>query len=92
VAAIGERLEAGGSAIFVLGDERAGTGWTAREVARFGGTVYSADLPPDRLARFQAMLDQAGPGVGPPRRRPRLCPRTGGVIDATRSGRAGSMT
>jgi uncharacterized membrane protein len=63
VAEIGEQLEAGGSAIFVLGEERPGTDWTVREVAKFGGTLHSADIPPDRLARFQAMLDQAGPGA-----------------------------
>ena len=61
VAAIGEQLESGGSAIFVLVDEGADTARAAWEVAAFGGTAHSADMPSDRLARFQAMLDQAGP-------------------------------
>jgi uncharacterized membrane protein len=61
ISEIGEQLESGGSAIFVLADEGAHTDRAAREMAKFGGTVHSADIPPDRLARFQAMLDQLGP-------------------------------
>ena len=63
VAAVGEQLATGGSAIFLLVEEGAGTARAARDMAKLGGTVHSADLPPDRLARFQAMLDQAGPGA-----------------------------
>jgi uncharacterized membrane protein len=62
VAAIGEQLASGGSAIFVLVEEGAGTARAARDLARFGGTVHSSDLPPDRLARFQSLLDQAEQG------------------------------
>jgi uncharacterized membrane protein len=62
VEAIGAQLASGGSAIFVLVEEGAGTARAARELAKFGGTVHSSDLSPDRLARFQAMLDQANQG------------------------------
>jgi uncharacterized membrane protein len=61
VAAVGEQLESGGSAIFVLFEEGASTAKAARQLARFGGTAHSSDLPSDRLARFQTMLDQANP-------------------------------
>ena len=63
VADIGEQLEAGGSAIFLLVEEGAGTARAARDVATLGGTVQSADLSPDQLAHFQAMLDEADPNA-----------------------------
>jgi uncharacterized membrane protein len=59
VSSVGDELEAGGSAIVVLFEEGADTGKAAADLARFGGTVRSTDLPPERLARFQAMLDRA---------------------------------
>jgi uncharacterized membrane protein len=65
VSMIGEKLESGGSAVFVLADEGGHTDRAAREVAKLGGTLHSADIPPDRLAHFQAMLDQLGPDAQP---------------------------
>ena len=59
VASIEAQLESGGSAIIVLFDEGAHTTKAAADLARFGGTVHSADLSPDQLARFQTRLDQA---------------------------------
>ena len=59
VASIKAKLESGGSAIVVLFDEGADTTRAAADLARFGGTVHSADLSPDQLAGFQTRLDQA---------------------------------
>ena len=81
------------SAVLVLVEEGADTARAAQEVAKFAGTVHSADLPPDRLARFQAMLDQAGPdvhssGTGDHRRARR--PRRDGRIRCRCAGRCSS--
>ena len=38
----------------------------AVDLAQFGGTVQSTDLEPDRLAHFQAVLDQANQGMQQP--------------------------
>jgi uncharacterized membrane protein len=65
VASIGAQLESGGSAAFVLLEEEADTAKAASDLARYGGTVHSADLPPEGLARFQAMLDQANQDATP---------------------------
>jgi uncharacterized membrane protein len=65
VASIGSQLEAGGSAIVVLFEEGADTAKAAADLARFGGSVHSTDFPPERLARFQAVLDQADQGTPP---------------------------
>jgi uncharacterized membrane protein len=59
VASVEAQLESGGSAIIVLFDEGAATTRAAADLARLGGTVHSADLSPDQLARFQTRLDQA---------------------------------
>src|SRR4051794_40216947 len=59
VASVGAQLESGGSAIIVLFEDGADTGKAAIDLARFGGAVHSADLAPERLARFQAELDRA---------------------------------
>jgi uncharacterized membrane protein len=65
VASIGAQLEAGGSAIVVLFEEGADTAKAGADLARYGGTVRSADLSPERLARFQAALDQANQDATP---------------------------
>jgi uncharacterized membrane protein len=65
VASIGAQLESGGSAIVVLVEEGADTAKAAWDLAKYGGTVQSADLPAERLARFQAALDQANQGAPP---------------------------
>jgi uncharacterized membrane protein len=59
IASVGEDLDAGGAAIFILADEGAGTARSAHELSQYGGTVRSADLSSEQLARFQAMLDEA---------------------------------
>ena len=66
VKSIGDQLESGGSAIVVLFEEGADTGNAAADLAQFGGTVHSTDLDPDRLARFQAALDQASQATPQP--------------------------
>jgi uncharacterized membrane protein len=63
VKSIGDQLESGGSAIVVLFEDGADTGRAAVDLAQFGGTVHSSDLEPDRLAHFQAVLDQANQGM-----------------------------
>jgi uncharacterized membrane protein len=65
VASIGAQLESGGSAIILLFEEGADTARAAVDIAQYGGTVLSTDLPPERLARFQALLDQADQGTPP---------------------------
>jgi uncharacterized membrane protein len=65
VNSIGAQLDSGGSAIVVLFEEGADTAKAAIDLAQYGGTVHSTDLPPDRLARFQVALDQAGQGASP---------------------------
>jgi uncharacterized membrane protein len=59
VESVGNQLESGGSAIVVLIEEGADTAKAARDLAQFGGTVQSADLSPEQIDRFQAMLDKA---------------------------------
>jgi len=59
VASVGAGLEAGEGAIVVLAEEGADTGKAAADLAQFGGTIHSADLPPERLAQIQAVLDRA---------------------------------
>jgi uncharacterized membrane protein len=66
VASIKAKLESGESAIVVLFDEGADTATAATHLARFGGTVHSADLSPDQLAGFQTRLDQATQGTAAP--------------------------
>ena len=56
---VGDQLKSGGSAIVVLFEEGADTARASADLAQFGGTVHSADLPEDVMARFQARLDQA---------------------------------
>ena len=51
-------IESGGSAIIVLFDEGADNQQAAHDLAKYGGTLHSTDLPPDTLARFQTMLDE----------------------------------
>jgi len=63
VTSIEAKLESGGSAIVVLFDEGADTTRAGADLARFGGTVHSADLSPDQLAGFQTRLDQANQGA-----------------------------
>lgn len=63
VASIEAKLESGESAIIVLFDEGADTTRAGADLARFGGTVHSADLSSDQLARFQTRLDQATQGA-----------------------------
>ena len=58
VESIGAQLDSGSSAIFALVDGGADTIKAAGDLAQFGGTVHSADLSPDQLARFQALLDR----------------------------------
>lgn len=58
IQSVGSALDAGGSALFVLWDEGAGTARSAQELAQYGGTVHSADLTPDQLDRFQSLLDE----------------------------------
>lgn len=58
ISSVGSALDAGGSAIFILWDEGAGTLRSAHELAQYGGTVHSADLSPEQLDRFQTLLDQ----------------------------------
>jgi uncharacterized membrane protein len=65
VSSIGAQLESGGSAIVVLFEEGADTGKAAADLAQFGGSVHSTDLAPERLARFQAALDQAEQATPP---------------------------
>jgi uncharacterized membrane protein len=65
IASIGSDLDAGGSALFVLWDEGAGTVRSAHELAQYGGTVYSADLAQEQLDRFQSLLDQANRDAPP---------------------------
>jgi uncharacterized membrane protein len=59
IASVGEDLDAGGSAIFILWDEGADTAKSALELAQYGGTVHSTDLTPEQSSRFQGLLDQA---------------------------------
>jgi len=59
ISSVSSSLDAGGSALFVLWDEGAGTARSAQELAQYGGTVHSADLTPDQVARFQTLLDEA---------------------------------
>lgn len=59
VKSVGDQLDSGASAIVVLFEEGADTGKAANDLAKWGGTVHSSDLDPDRLTRFQAALDQA---------------------------------
>ena len=66
VASIEAKLESGESAIIVLFDEGADTATAATHLARFGGTVHSADLSPDQLAGFQTRLDQATQAAAAP--------------------------
>jgi uncharacterized membrane protein len=66
VASIEAKLESGESAIIVLFDEGADTATAATHLARFGGTVHSADLSPDQLAGFQTQLDQATQAAAAP--------------------------
>ena len=61
---IGAELDSGSSAIFVLVDGGADTSKAAGDLAKFGGTVHSADLSPDQLARFQALLDKDAAPTG----------------------------
>jgi uncharacterized membrane protein len=63
VTSVEAQLESGGSAIIVLFDEGADTTRAGADLARFGGTLHSADLSPDQLAGFQARLDQANQGA-----------------------------
>jgi uncharacterized membrane protein len=63
VASIEAELASGGSAIVVLFDEGADTTRAGADLARFGGTIHSADLSSDQLAGFQARLDQATQGA-----------------------------
>jgi uncharacterized membrane protein len=62
---IGDQLDSGGSAIVVLVEEGADTAKAAADLAQYGGMVHSTDLPPEGLARYQAMLDQAQQGTMP---------------------------
>jgi uncharacterized membrane protein len=71
IASVGEEIESGGSAVFVLYDGGADNAKAARDLAQFGGTVHSTDLSPEVLDRFQRTLDQgnvdatsADPGAG----------------------------
>jgi uncharacterized membrane protein len=66
VASVGAQLESGGSAIVVLFEDGADTVKAAADLARFGGSVRSTDLSTERLARFQAALDQAEQGTARP--------------------------
>lgn len=59
LASIGHKLESGGSALVILYEGGADNARAAADLARFGGTAHSADVPSANLARFQAMLDQA---------------------------------
>jgi uncharacterized membrane protein len=65
VESIGAQLASGGSAIIVLFEDGADTGKAAIDLARFGGSVHSSDLAPERLARFQAELDRANAAAPP---------------------------
>jgi uncharacterized membrane protein len=64
VETIGAQLDSGSSAIFVLVDGGADTAKAAGDLARFGGTVHSADLSSDQLSRFQAVLDKDAASSG----------------------------
>jgi uncharacterized membrane protein len=61
ISSVGSALDAGGSAIFILWDEGAGTLRSAHELAQYGGTVHSTDLSTEQLDRFQALLDERSP-------------------------------
>jgi uncharacterized membrane protein len=61
ISSVGSDLDAGGSAIFILWDEGAGTLRSAHELAQYGGKVHSADLTGDQLDRFQTLLDERSP-------------------------------
>ena len=63
VASIEGQLESGGSAIIVLFEEGADTTRAGADLARLGGTAYSADLSSDQLAEFQRRLDEATQGA-----------------------------
>jgi uncharacterized membrane protein len=65
VSSIGAQLESGGSAVFVLLEEGADTAKAASDLAQYGGTVHSADLSPEQIDRFQALLDQATQRAAP---------------------------
>ena len=65
VETIGAQLDSGSSAIFVLVDGGADTTKAAVDLAQFGGTVHSADLSPEQLAQFQALLDKNTPSTIP---------------------------
>jgi len=58
VTTIGTELSNGGSALVVLFEGRADPVRAAMDLAKYGGTVQSADLPQETLARFQNLLDQ----------------------------------
>lgn len=58
VTSVGEEIESGGSAVFVLYDGGADNAKAASDLAQFGGTLHSADLPPDVTERFQKLLDK----------------------------------
>jgi uncharacterized membrane protein len=60
---IKSEIESGGSAIVVLFEEGADNQRAAIDLAKYGGTVHSADLAPDVLARFQELLDQSEQGA-----------------------------
>ena len=62
MSSIKSEIEAGGSAIIVLFEEGADNQKAALDLAKYGGTIHSADLAPDVLAQFQALLDQAEQG------------------------------
>jgi uncharacterized membrane protein len=62
---ISDQIDSGGSAIVVLFEEGADTAKAAADLAQFGGSLHSTDLPPDRFARFQSALDQASQGAQP---------------------------
>jgi len=66
VESVGAQLDSGGSAIVVLFEDGADTAKAAADLAQFGGSVHSTDLSSERLARFQAALDQAEKNMAQP--------------------------
>jgi uncharacterized membrane protein len=58
VTTIGTELSNGGSALVVLFEGREDPVRAAMDLAKYGGTIRSADLPQETLDRFQNLLDQ----------------------------------
>ncbi|HVL26314.1 MAG TPA: DUF1269 domain-containing protein [Thermomicrobiales bacterium] len=65
VTTIGNQLAAGGSAVIVLFEEGADTARAGADLAQFGGTLHTMALPPERIRRFQAALEEAGQEASP---------------------------